>query len=116
LDILSQQYQDISPFLSEHFDYDDSSKKFHIRQNTKFKTKIDQRLRIRYYLISFLRRREREKDYPTFDEIVLHVMPLLKNGVTPKNQTILSVLEEIASRVGTDQWRLTDASIQPNLF
>jgi len=33
-------------------------------------------------------------------------MPLLKNGKTPEEQTILSVLEDIAERYGKDCWRL----------
>jgi len=33
-------------------------------------------------------------------------LPLLKNGVTPEKQTVLSVLEDIADRVGQDSWRL----------
>lgn len=112
LDVLSKEYQDISPFLADNFDYDEKTKKFQIRPNTKFKSQIDVRLRIRYYLISFLRRKEKEHEFPTFDEIVLHIMPLLKNGRTPENQTILSVLEEIAVRVGHDRWRLSNTNIQ----
>ncbi len=116
LDILSREYQDISPFLVDNFDYDEQSRKFHIRQNSKFRSRIDVRLRVRYYLISYLRRKEREGEYPTFDEIVLHIMPLLKNGKTPENQTILSVLEEIAIRVGTDRWRLINTNVQMSLL
>lgn len=41
---------------------------------------------------------------------------LLKNGKTPENQTILSVLEEIAIRVGTDRWRLANTNLQLFLF
>jgi len=41
-----------------------------------------------------------------FDEIVLAILPLLKNGTTPPHQTILSVLEDVAERVGEDSWRL----------
>lgn len=115
LDVLSREYQDISPFLVDNFDYDEKSRKFHIRQNSQFRSRIDVRLRIRYYLISFLRRKEREGEYPTFDEIVLNIMPLLKNGTTPENQTILSVLEEIAIRVGTDRWRLVNTHVQMSL-
>lgn len=116
LDILSKQYQDISPLLAEYFDYDEETKNFHIRQDTKFRSKIDERLRIRYYLISYLRRKEREGVHPTFDEIVLHIMPLLKNGKTPENQTILSVLNEIAIHMGADRWGLKDISVQPYLL
>lgn len=116
LDILSREYQDISPFLATNFDYDKATKKFHLRQDSRFKSRIDVKLRIRYYLISFLRRKEREGEYPTFDEIVWNIMPLLRNGKTPENQTILSVLEDIAIRIDTDRWRLVNTNIQPTLF
>ena len=106
LDILSQQYQDLTPLLMSHFTYDEQTKKFHIPQNSKFKSRIDVRLRIRYFLISYLRRMEHQQYYPTFDEIILNIMPLLKNGITPETQTILSVLEQIAVRTGHDSWRL----------
>ena len=40
------------------------------------------------------------------DEIVLHILPLLKNGITPEQQTILNVLEDIAEPVGSQHWQL----------
>lgn len=49
---------------------------------------------------------ERESKAPHFDEIIFHIMPLLKNGITPEHQTVLSVLEHIAERVGQDSWKL----------
>jgi hypothetical protein len=42
-------------------------------------------------------------------------MPLLRNGVTPDNQTILGVLEDIAVRVGEDSWKLRESG-QGHLF
>lgn len=116
LDILSREYKDVTPFLLDNFAYDDKSQKYHLRRNTQFKSRIDVRLRIRYYLISFLRRKEREGEPPTFDEIVLNIIPLLKNGKTPENQTIRSVLEEIATHIGSDRWQLTNTELQPSLF
>jgi DNA modification methylase len=116
LDILSREYKDVTPFLLDNFAYDDKSQKYHLRRDTQFKSRIDVRLRIRYYLISFLRRKEREGTPPTFDEIVLNIIPLLKNGKTPENQTIRSVLEEIATHIGSDRWQLTNTEIQPSLF
>ncbi len=62
-----------------------------------------------------MRRIEHEKYQPTFDDIVLNIMPHLRNGVTPEQQTILSVLEQIAERVGEDSWRLTTEG-QQHLF
>jgi hypothetical protein len=108
LDILSSQYDDLTPILDANFLFDEVDHKYHIRPNNKFRSRIDLHLRIKYFLISFLRRREQLKEYPTFDEIVLHIMPLLKNGITPEHQTILKVLEEVAFRVGNDQWKLKD--------
>ena len=33
-------------------------------------------------------------------------MPLLKNGITPENQTILKVLERIADHIGDNKWKI----------
>jgi hypothetical protein len=49
---------------------------------------------------------ELEKKIATFDEICLHIIPLLKNGITPEEQTVLKVLEDIGERVGKDSWQL----------
>jgi hypothetical protein len=62
--------------------------------------------------VSYLRRIDREENrQPAFDEIVLYVMPLLKNGDTPEEQTILNVLEGIATKVGEDCWKLNDGEL-----
>jgi len=106
LDLLKKEYSDLTPFLLDTFDYDPKTELFTIKKNAKFKTHIDLNLRVRYYLISFLRRMELEKKQPSFDEIVWQIMPLLKNGITPENQTILNVLEDIAEKIGENAWRL----------
>jgi hypothetical protein len=106
LHILSQQYQDLTPLLRDRFDYDAEQEKYFIKKETKFKTRIDVRLRVRYYLLSYMRRMQHEKIKPTFDDIVLSIMPLLRNGITPENQTILSVLETVAERDIQGRWRL----------
>ena len=106
LDLLKKEYSDLTPLLLENYDYDEATEKFKLKKNTQFKTHIDIKLRIRYYLISYLRRMEREGIEPNFDDIVLAIMPLLRNGLTPEEQTILNVLEDIADRVGNDKWRI----------
>lgn len=113
LDLLKSQYTDLTPLLTENFDYDKETKQYIIRKDTKFKTHIDVKLRVKYYLLSYLRRMEREKTPPHFDDLVLYILPLLKNGTTPETQTILSVLEDIGERVGKDSWRL---KMQRTLF
>ncbi len=58
---------------------------------------------------------EHRNEYPTFDEIVLNIMPLLKNGITPERQTILNILQRVAEHIGKDRWRLTTKG-QTELF
>jgi len=116
LDLLKKEYTDLTPILMNNFDYNQETELFTIRENSKFKSPIPLILRIKYYLISYLRRIEREElRNPPFDEIILYILPLLKNGDTPENQTVLTVLEDIAERVGQDCWRLKREG-QPTLF
>jgi DNA modification methylase len=115
LDVLSRQYQDITPFLLANFDYDKETEKYLLKKNTKFRSRIPIELRIRFYLESMLRRFAREGKATHFSDIILEIMPLLKNGITPDDQTILSVLENIADKVGEDSWRLKESG-QRNLF
>jgi len=106
LDILSREYKDLTPILMNEFDYNQDTKKFYIRQNQKFKTKIPLDMRIKYFLLSYMKRKEYEKGNPTTDDIILDIMPLLRNGVTPENQTILRILSTIADEFGNNQWKL----------
>ncbi|MFN9834847.1 MAG: DNA methyltransferase [Pseudanabaena sp.] len=106
LDLLKKEYSDLTPFLLDTFDYDEKTELFTIRKDQKFKTHVDLNLRVKYYLYSYLRRQDLEKKISSFDQIVLHILPLLKNGITPEAQTILNVLEDIAEPVGTEHWRL----------
>jgi DNA modification methylase len=106
LDLLKKEYSDLTPILQESFDYDEKTELFTIRKNTPFKSHVDLNLRIRYYLISYLRRMDFQKKQVTFDEIVLYIIPLLRNGSTPSDQTVLNVLEDIADRMGDVHWQL----------
>ena len=115
LDLLKKEYTDLTPLLLENFDYNPKTEIFTIKPNTKFRTHIDVRLRIRYYLLSYLRRKNIENYNPHFDEIILYILPLLKNGITPGNQTILGVLKGIAEHVGEDRWKLKNEG-QGSLF
>ncbi len=116
LDLLKKEYADLTPILLDNFDYNEETEEFTIRKDGKFKTHLDVHLRIRYYLISYLRRMERENTNPPFDEIVFNILPLLKNGLTPENQTILKVLNDIGEHIGEDKWRLKKGGQQPLLL
>jgi hypothetical protein len=45
----------------------------------------------------------------------MRIMPLLRNGHTPENQTILSILEDIGEH-SADGWKLKQATGQTTLF
>ena len=113
--MVAKKYNDLAEFIGANFDYDRETQKFYINKVIKFKAQIPVETRIKYYLISMMRQFAREGRYPTFDEITWEIMPLLQNGVTPDNQTILGVLEDIAVRVGEDSWKLREAG-QGHLF
>ncbi len=106
LDVLSREYKDLTPILMNEFDYDQENQKFHIRKNMKFKTKIPLDMRIKYFLLSYMKRKENLGEKPTTDDIILDIMPLLRNGITPENQTILIVLRTIAEEFEENKWRL----------
>jgi hypothetical protein len=101
LHLLKKHYTDLTPLLLERFDYDPDLELFTIKKNKPFKTHVDEKLRIKYFLTSFLRSIETAD----FDTIVYEIMPLLTNGKTPENQTILSVLEDIGDKTEKG-WRL----------
>jgi DNA modification methylase len=96
LDILEKDFPDLSAILVNDYDYDNTTKKFHLKTNFKFKTHIPTTKRIQYYLTSYLKRENSLNKYPTMDDIILYIMPMLKNGTTPEKQDIQIVLKEIA--------------------
>ncbi len=55
LDLLKKEYTDLTPLLLENFDFNSETEIFTIRKGAKFKTHVDVKLRIKYYLISYLR-------------------------------------------------------------
>ena len=108
LDKLSE-YQDLTSYLRNNFDYDPSTAQYTLRENTPFKSQIPIEKKIKYFLLSYLRRNNRNKIYPNFDDIVLDIMPRLKNGKTPEKQTIRNVLEEIAEHhIYHNGWKLKE--------
>jgi DNA modification methylase len=117
LDDLSREQHNVAALLRDHFDYNVEKHIYEIRKNTKFKTQIPLQVRIKYYLISYMKKMQRQDISPRFDDIILNIMPLLKNGITPEQQTIVSVLERAAEQVGDGRWRLLeDNQLKLNLI
>lgn len=105
---LSKEHQNIPQLLRDNFDFNEKKQIYQLRKNVKFKTQIPLPVRIKYYLVSYMRQMQHKNLLPRFDDIVLNVMPLLKNGITPKHQTILGVLKKVAEHVGDGRWQLVE--------
>ena len=110
LDVLAKEYKNITQILQEGFDYDPTCEKYHIRKERRFKAHIALEVRVRYFILSYLRKMELRGEQPTFDQIVLNIMPLLKNGDTPEHQTIRQCLETVADRTHHGQYKLKSAN------
>ncbi|MDE2636842.1 MAG: DNA methylase, partial [Chloroflexota bacterium] len=108
LDLLSKKYNDLSPLLDLYFDLDPSTQKYHLPKTKKFKSAIPVELRIRYFLLSYMKRQHQRSIDPDISDIVQAIMPLLKNGITPERQTILNVLSVWARKTSDGRWRLRD--------
>lgn len=106
LGVVKKQAPDITALLGESFDYDEVEGVWRIRSNTRLGSFIPLQDRIRFYVVDFLKRAEREAIPATFDDIVFAVMPNLINGVQPTKQTILDVLAEIADSPDRVHWQL----------
>lgn len=97
---------DITSLLLTVFEFDGVQGLWRIRPNTKLGSFIPLDKRIRFYLIDYLRRTQREGIDVTFDDVIFNVMPNLINGTTPTQQTILNVLEEIGTSSDGNHWTL----------
>jgi DNA modification methylase len=111
---LKKKYNDLTPVLSNSFIFNSDTKKYTMKVDTKFTSHIDISLRIRYYLVSYLQRCLNTGKVPDFDDIITNIIPLLRNGITPEDQTILTVLQEVADQRETG-WVLR-TSAQTSLF
>lgn len=108
LDLLSKKYDDLSPLLEAYFSLDLETQKYHLPHNKKFKSAIPVDLRLRYFLLSYLKRQHQNGIDPEFSDIVQSIMPLLRNGITPEDQTILNILNVWARKTPSGRWRLRD--------
>ena len=68
------EYQDLTPYLQNNFDYNSSTTQYTLRENTQFKSQIPVEKKIKYFLLSYLRQNNRNDIYPNFDDIVLDIM------------------------------------------
>jgi len=105
---VKQKISDITPILNAQFEYDKVNAVWKIRPNTKLGSSIPLESRVRFYILDYLRRCERQNKKVTFDNIVQNVLPNLVNGEQPTKKTILEELRKVAAPADEKHWKLAD--------
>lgn len=103
---VTEKVSDFGEILKEYFDYDTDLNVWKIKAKTKLGSHIPLDKRIQFYLKSAFNKAKRLNQQLTIDELVPEVMPFLRNGLTPRNQDILSELEKIAYSPDGIHWEL----------
>ncbi len=111
---VKSKVSDITPILAEKFDYDKNDQQWEIRPNTKLGSSIPLESRVRFYILDYLRRCERQNQRVTFDDIVHNVLPNLINGEQPTKKTILEELRRVAAPADDRHWGLASTT-QPQI-
>lgn len=94
---LGNKFETLTPIINENYDYDQETQKYHIKKGSKFKShNIAIETRAKYFIISFLKQAQRQNKKITFDDICLEVIPRLKNGITPSEDFIKDILQEVS--------------------
>lgn len=93
---VSSKIGDISPILRDEFAYNGETGTWHIKPGQKLGHHIRLEDRIRFYVVDYLNQCERLGRSATIDEIIMHVLPKLKNGHQPDQQLILDELRKVA--------------------
>lgn len=106
LDLIAGKFETFIPAINERFEKD-SEGKYHLQENyAPTNHGIPLEKRVGYLAESMLKRAEKGKGV-SFDDIVLQVIPLSKNGIQANKKMVKDVLEEIAicdSKSG--EWKL----------
>jgi DNA modification methylase len=109
---LKKHISDITPLLGDKFNYNPQSGRWIISPNTKLGSHIPVKYRIRFYIESFLNSCSRRNHKATLEDIWGEVIPMLKNGKQPDDQTLIEELEEIAESYENKYWRLKQSHQQ----
>lgn len=106
---VSSKIGDITPLLGGEFDYDTPNKTWHVRPGRKLGHHIPLDQRIKFYTVDFLNQQFRMEKRSTIDDILLALLPKLKNGEQPRKQRVLSEIRKIAAPLDGKYWTLQQA-------
>lgn len=104
---LMSKFENVLLLINERFDYDASSKLYHIRDSAKILNYgIPIEDRARYYILGELKKAERDNKGVDLDSL-LKIIPLLKNGVQANKKLVREILSELAiENKDTGEWKL----------
>lgn len=105
-DAASTNIGNILEILESDFDLDENDL-WQIKPQRQVGNFIPPRDRIRYYVISYLRKVGKA----SFDSIVTIILPLLINGHQPTRADIADVLKEVAISYDSVNWEIKDPSV-----
>lgn len=103
---VSSKIGDVTPLLTEAFDYDGGTQTWHVRAGRKLGCHIPLDQRIRFYTTDFLNQQARLDKRTTIDEIVMALLPKLKNGEQPRRQKVMAEIRKIAAPSEGKYWIL----------
>jgi hypothetical protein len=104
-DAASKNMNDILAILESDFELKEDDL-WHIKPERQVGNFIPTKLRIQYYVMSYLRKVGKAD----FDDIITSILPLLTNGHHPTRDDIASVLKEIGISHDGKTWELKDES------
>ncbi len=102
-DAASKKMNDMIGILESDFDLD-TENLWQIKSERKVGNFIPPKLRIKYYVIGYLRKVKKA----SFDDIITTILPLLINGHKPSRDDIANVLREVAASRDGITWELVD--------
>ena len=94
LGAVSNEIDDITEILKDNFDYQKKENIWSVKRKAKLGCHIPLVARIKFYLLSCMNKARAENRKITIDEIIMEVMPFLRNGITPSNQDIIGELKK----------------------
>ena len=106
LDWLDRNEGELLDIINNGYDFDPKTEKYHLKAKQGFKTHIPTEDRVRYFVVNCLMKHQRQQSNPTLEAIVSEVLPYLKNGMTPTDQTIIKVLNEVADQSAAGGWHI----------
>ena len=103
IDVSSQKIGDIITILESEFELDNENL-WQIKSERTIGNFIPPRVRIKYYVISYLRKHKKAN----FDDIITWILPRLVNGHKHTKNDIENVLDEIGKSIDGVTWELID--------